>query len=111
MRQFFTLCKQQLEFLGPLRRVEIHILRDLFDSAIKKSDQTQSMMNPAHQHLDYFHTARSVVFLYQLSRVIYLSDTSDKNNLSLAEKLFLLNRHLNSIDLFFKIEMLMSFLQ
>ena len=105
MRQFLTLCKQQLEFFGPLRRVEKHILGDLFDSAIKKSDHTQSVMNPEHQHLDYFHTCRSVIFLYQLSRAIYLSDTSDKNNLLLAEKLFLLNRHLNSIDLFFKIEM------
>ena len=105
MRNFLVLLKQQLSIFGPLRRVEKRILEDSFDIAIEKSDHTQSLMHPKHQHLGYFHTCRSVIFLYHLSRAVYLSDISDETNLLLAEKLFLLNRHLNSIDLFFKIEM------
>ena len=76
MRNYLVLLKQQLSIFGPLRRVEKRILEDSFDVAIKKSDHTQSLMHPKHQHLEYFHTCRSVIFLYHLSRTIYLSDTN-----------------------------------
>ena len=105
MKNYLVSLKQQLSIFGRLRRVEKRVLEDSFDIAIKKSDHTQSLMNPKHQHLGYFHTCRSVIFLYHLSRTIYLSDTKSEENFTLAEKLFLLNRFLNSIDLFYKINM------
>lgn len=96
---------RQLELFGPLSRIERRIIAETFDAAVDKSDYTQSLMSPDHKHTEHFHTCRSVIFLYHLSRTVYLKNTSHEVNFKLAEKLFLCNRFLNCIDLYYKIDM------
>ena len=49
-----------------------------------------------------FHSDQYCVFLYLLSRRVFLHDTQ---NVQLADKLYYLNKSLNGIDLFYEVEM------
>lgn len=46
-----------------------------------------------------------MVFLYWLSRSLFLANPEHQETLDLAEKIFLLNRQMNSIDLHYGIQM------
>lgn len=52
-----------------------------------------------------FHSGQYCIFLYYISYEIAHLDRSNKNNLKLADKVYYLNKIMNSVDLFYEIEL------
>ena len=107
--EYLTTLKRQVSFFGSLEPIEDKLLEEYFDPAEYLTDASQSKLKPEHTHKHFLHTCRSMVFLYWLSRSLFLAESKFFKSTKLAEKLFLLNRQLNSIDLHYGIEMPKNF--
>jgi serine O-acetyltransferase len=96
----------QLSFFGPLNNPELNYLHDYFEEARKISAQSTNLYVGIPKIFDFFQTHHHILFLYTFARLLY-----EKNvNNDLCTKLFLLNRMMNGVDLFYKIKMPKYFL-
>jgi len=108
--EYLRLLKKQVSFFGRLKRVESRLLEEYFECANSLADTSQNKLKPEYKRGHFLHTTRSTVFLYWLSRSLFLADSKRRETVGLAEKLFLLNRQLNSVDLHYGIQMPKHFL-
>lgn len=105
--ELFELTVRQLDTMFMLSANEKAVLDDVYDPAlarlgacfahIRRSDFRKNgtpRFNP-------YHTAQYCMFLYVLSRCAYV----EARNEPLAEKLYFLNKMLNSVDLFYQVEL------
>ncbi len=76
------------------------------DNAIKRTIFANSFNNNKYYRIEnslpkIFHSGQYCVFLYYLSNEMYLQDNSGEN----AEKVYYLNKILNSVDIFYEVTM------
>jgi serine O-acetyltransferase len=98
----------QVAYFGKLTVIEKDLVKKYFNEAIAKTNDTQSLVTSSHQTFDYLNTHYSTSLLYWLGNRIYAKESSEAS--SICEKLYLLNRAINSVDLYYKIEMPNHFL-
>jgi serine O-acetyltransferase len=98
----------QVAFFGKLTRLEKSLIYRYILEAITKTNETQSLVTSTHQTFDHLNTHYSTSMLYWLGNTIYSNEKNEA--LSICEKLYLLNRTINAVDLYYKIEMPNHFL-
>lgn len=92
----------QLNFFGaPLNSTEIEAINNLSVKARKLTQFNFDKSTGIPKKFNLFQTHHCIVFLYHLSRLLF----EDNQHLELCEKIYLLNRMLNGVDLFYKINM------
>jgi serine O-acetyltransferase len=105
-KDILTTLKKQLSFFGEISTDEIEYLQSYFNEAYKISIEDIKLYANIPTEFNYLQTHHSSLFLYKFARLLY-----EKNgNYDLCTKLYLLNRMLNSVDLFFKIKLPKYFL-
>jgi serine O-acetyltransferase len=96
----------QLRFFGELTTEQVEKLIDFSEQAKKSTQDILDFSAGIPKIFNLFQTHHCAIFLYHLARLLYeKSSQSD-----LCEKLYLLNRMLNGVDLYYKIEMPKYFL-
>jgi serine O-acetyltransferase len=95
----------QLSFFGELSVNEKKLVNTYFSLAKKSVDNCQERIVKERRTLNYFNSHYSIMFLYKLARIIYQNEPLKNCSDSVIEKLYLLNRMLNAIDLYYKIDM------
>lgn len=95
----------QLAFFGELSVNEKELINAYFSSAKNLVDNCQNRIVKERRTLNYFNSHYSMMFLYKLARIIYQKEPHINSSDSVNEKLYLLNRMLNAIDLYYKIDM------
>lgn len=96
----------QLESFFPLNEDEKTYIHDNLREVIKKIDYCFSLNPNKYYHrngetyFNPFHAGQYTIFLYFYSREIYLSCNS-----LLADKIYYLNKIMNSCDLFYEVEL------
>lgn len=101
-----TTLLDQISFFGRLDKDELSLLQECIGYALALTNKTITPYKTIPKTYNYHQTHHNIVFLYHLSRYLYLYSPNNK----VSEKVYLLNRMLNSIDLFFKIDMPDNFL-
>jgi serine O-acetyltransferase len=104
------LLLNQLNYFGELNLFEIKIVKKYFDEAIIETNFCQEKISKERQTYDYFNSHYSMLFLYKLSHLIFINETEINYSKNVSEKLYLLNRMLNGLDLYYKIKMPKIFL-
>lgn len=97
---------QQLGFFGHLNQFELKALSEYAPLALKQTQTTLSKFSTIPKNFNYYQTHHCIIYLYRLAKLL---DTNGQHQ-NLCEKLYLLNRMLNSLDLFYKIDMPEHFL-
>ena len=96
----------QLESFFPLNEDERQCIKDNLVGVINKVENCFSRNPNKYYHRDgetyfnLFHAGQYTIFLYFYSRLVYLSGYS-----ILADKIYYLNKIMNSCDLFYEVEM------
>jgi serine O-acetyltransferase len=93
----------QVAFFGKLTRLEKSLVKRYILEAVTKTNETQSLVTSSHQTYDHLNTHYSTSMLYWLGNSIYSNESNEA--LSICEKLYLLNRSINAVDLYYKINM------
>lgn len=96
----------QLRFFGELTTEQVEILIVFSEKAKKLTQDILDLYVGIPKDFNPFQTHHYSVFLYNLARLLHESEEQP----SLCEKLYLLNRMLNGVDLFYKINMPKYFL-
>jgi len=96
----------QLSFFGLLNNDELNFLHSNFEEAKKISVESVSLYVGIPKEFDFFQTHHHILFLYTFARLLYERNVSN----NLCTRLYLLNRMINGIDLFYKIKMPKYFL-
>lgn len=99
------LCRQ-LSFFGDLDSEQFNQISKSFETAVDATKQTLIKSTNIPSEFNFFFSLHHVIFLYKLARGLYLNKASSQ----LCEKLYLLNKMMNGIDLYYKIEMPKHFL-
>ena len=92
---------KQISFFGELTKSEISDIEFHFDSALRIVLDCCKKFTNVPRSFNLRQTQHSAIFLYQLSRVVYES----AHNEALSTKIYLLNRMLNSVDMYYKIKL------
>ncbi len=100
LENFKTLLKQ-ISFFGDLDKHDLELLEVSVDQVQTLTNKTINSYRSISKIFNYSQTHHNIVFLYHLSHQLY---QKHPENL-LSEKIYLLNRMLNSIDLYFKIQL------
>lgn len=83
-------------------QISIDRIADIFPEALRRLEICiNSVKLWEYGQFNHLHSTQYCIFLYQLSRVAYENGLSSE----ICTKLFLLNKGLNGIDLFYEIEM------
>lgn len=96
----------QLDSFFPLNEDEKKCIKDNLGGVINKVEYCFSCNPNKYYHRDgetyfnLFHAGQYTIFLYFYSRLVYLSGKS-----LLADKIYYLNKIMNSCDLFYEVEM------
>lgn len=105
--EIFSLLKSQLRNFFTLNKEE-EILIDLNRDWVMKKLENCFAPNPnkyyhrdGETYFNPFHSAQYTIFLYLMSREIFLNG----RNFLLADKIYYLNKALNGCDLFYEIEL------
>lgn len=99
------LC-HQLESFFPLDNKEKNIIKDCFGEVISKITNCFDQSSNKYYHRDGdvyfnpFHAGQYTIFLYFYSREVF-----KKGNSLLADKIYYLNKIMNSCDLFYEVEL------
>jgi serine O-acetyltransferase len=93
----------QVAFFGKLTRLEKSLVKRYILEAVTKTNETQSLVTSSHQTYDHLNTHYSTSMLYWLGNSIYSNESNEA--LPICEKLYLLNRSINAVDLYYKINM------
>ena len=96
----------QLSFFGALSTSDLDDLNIYFEEAKKLTQETLSSYARIPKQFNLYQTHHLALFLYTFARLLYEKRRCD----DLCVKLYLLNRMLNGIDLFYKIKMPKYFL-
>lgn len=100
--EFITYIDKQLGFFFPDGISHAKEIADYLEIALKRLEQCINAVKCwRYGEFDYLHSSQYCTFLYYLSNAIYKGEGSTK----VCTKLFLLNKALNGIDLFYEIEM------
>ena len=91
----------QLSFWGTLSEVQIGILKCYAPIALDQSNNTQDMIISLRRTHNYLNSHYSMIFLYNLSRLICVSEPPTSARNQLCDKLYLLNRMCNGLDLYY----------
>jgi serine O-acetyltransferase len=109
MRQYQTYHEtlvHQLDFFGHLNQHELKILSKYAPLALEQTQATLNKFSTISKTFNYYQTHHCIIYLYRLAKLL---DTHGQHQ-NLSEKIYLLNRMLNSLDLFYKINMPEHFL-
>lgn len=98
--------ENQLIFFGYDAKEESEVLRNACGLALKSTIDVVSKYKNVPNTFNILQTHHSAVFLFKLSSILY----QEHEHTLLAEKVYLLNRMINGLDLFFKINMPANFL-
>ena len=96
----------QLSIFGSLKKLEKETIHVSLDIALHKTQKILDTYKNIPKTFNLMQTHHSSVFYYKLAQTIF----QNKDNLVVCEKLYLLNRMLNGLDLFYKIDMPETFL-
>lgn len=96
----------QLTFFGELHYEDKIVIRENIDEAVRLVENTLGMVVSMPNKFNEIYSFHNILFLYRLARSIYVNNGDQ----SVCEKLFLLNKMLNNIDLYYKIKMPEHFL-
>lgn len=97
---------QQLRFFGRLSVSEQRVLKAVVPSARRRTQATLERFVAFKRKFDCLNSHHSMIFLYRLAVELGLEGSSP----TVCEKLFLLNRMMNGVDLYYKIAMPEHFL-
>lgn len=93
---------RQIDNFFPSVDAENYLDEYSFEIAVKKTNQCLSKVVACEGHnFDYLNSGQYATLLYYLSNSIW----KNRRNTQLATKIFLLNKALNGIDLFYEVEM------
>ena len=101
-----TLLIRQLKSFFPISNEEETTLKDLMERVILRIDHCFGLTPNKYYHrndetyFNPFHAGQYTIFLYYYSRIIYLEGYS-----LLADKVYYLNKIMNSCDLFYEVEL------
>jgi serine O-acetyltransferase len=96
----------QLRFFGEPTTEQIENLIFFLEKAKKSTQDILDFSIGIPKIFNVLQTHHCTIFLYQLARLLYVNDKQS----DLCEKLYLLNRMLNGVDLYYKIQMPKYFL-
>ena len=96
----------QLKFFGEPTVVEIEALREFAPKAQEVTQMSLGKCIGIPKVFNLLQTHHCIIFLYRLAKLLFEDGASS----SLCEKLYLLNRMVNGVDLFYKIDMPQHFL-
>jgi serine O-acetyltransferase len=91
----------QLSFFGLLNNAELNDLHNYFEEAKNLTVESTSLYVGLPKQFNFFQTHHHTLFLYTFARLLYEKNVSNH----LCTKLYLLNRMMNGVDLFYKIKM------
>ena len=105
----YNVVVKQLESLFGIDDNEKVIVKRGVELALESCDNCFSKINSKY-YIDEgngvlfnpFHSGQNTIFLYYLSRVLYVKSMADR---SLLDKIYYLNRSLNSVDLFYEVDL------
>jgi serine O-acetyltransferase len=103
-RKVCNYLTDQLRFFGSFE-LESNDLLEASELALNQTSDAISKYKALPREFNIYQTHHNAMFLYKLSRALYLSDQE-----TLSEKVYLLNRMTNGLDLFYKIEMPQNFI-
>lgn len=104
--QFILLITKQVENLFGINNLEKSLLIKVLDEAFVKASVCFEGINNKYYfengqtYFNPFHSGQYAIFLYYLSNIIWKNENSN-----LADKIYYLNKTLNSLDLFYEIEL------
>lgn len=102
------LIRHQIHSLFLLDEIESEAISNSLTEALAKTEQCFSQSSNKYYSrngqvfFSIYHSGQYCIFLYFLSRQIYLDCLGDS---TLADKVYYLNKSLNGLDLFYEIEM------
>lgn len=96
----------QLRFFGELTTEQVEKLIGFSEKAKKSTQDILNLSVGIPKTFNLFQTHHCVIFLYQLGRLLHEND----EQFDLCEKLYILNRMLNGVDLYYKTKMPKYFL-
>lgn len=92
----------QLDTFFPVNGVETELNDDIFSVAISRTEHCFSnVIGYTQPKIDHFHSGQYATLLYYLANSIWAAD----GELETATRIFLLNKMLNGIDLYYEVEM------
>lgn len=100
------ILKMQISYFGPLDEDELTDLNNYSGVAKQLTQEALELYVGIPKTFNFLQTHHSGVFLYKLARLLY--ENGRESNL--CTKLYLLNRMLNGVDLYYKIKMPKFFL-
>lgn len=94
-----------LKIFGEISQCEIDALNNSLPNVVSISEQSFSRYSNLPKKFNIYQTHHSIYLIYKLARMLYLEGFE-----SASEKLYLVNRMVNGIDLFYRIEMPENFI-
>lgn len=106
--ELFELVKRQLSNLFIFREDESSLLVKAVESALEQcatcfaGSSNKYYRRDGEVYFNPFHSGQYSIFLYFLSRQVFLSS---KGNNTLSDRIYYLNKCLNGLDLYYEVEM------
>ncbi|MDO8714689.1 MAG: hypothetical protein Q7K13_09495 [Polynucleobacter sp.] len=99
--EIIAILSKQLSFFGRLNSDEYSQIEGSIDYALNKTANCCSRFSNIPRIFNFNQTQHSAYFLHNLSKTIF----DETNNEGLSEKIYLLNRMINSVDMYYKIKL------
>lgn len=108
----FELLKLQLSNLFMLDEIEVSVLEQNFEQALKRciscfaQNRNKYNFRDGHVFFNPYHSVQYMIFLYYLSNTIYRKEGTC---IFLCDKIYYLNKTMNGVDIYYAVELPDSF--